>query len=314
MHVFADEHLDSLLVGWCRPLVQELVRREVITGFFLIRYWNGGPHVRLRLAASDVDHPALADEARAMLERHLAGRAGMGFCAELSPKAYTEQAAEMARAESAVAGLNLSVEAVEPLQQPRTLQVRKYQFNAQRYGGEAARSTVEEHFQRSSQLALRLLFHTADRMAERRTMALHLAAATAASLDLPAPRVADLFTRLSDAVHLFSPPRGDDAGRDWREAEFVEVPIELVDQLRHGPSGTGQDATAVRVLEYWTDELIARRRQLADIYREYGVRLVPEYVALDFLHLLNNRLGIEVADECYLYRLVATALGRVGPG
>src|SRR5262249_37822695 len=52
LHVYFHSDQDSLLVGCVDPLSRELKSRGLISLLFYLRYWRGGPHVRLRFLAN----------------------------------------------------------------------------------------------------------------------------------------------------------------------------------------------------------------------------------------------------------------------
>ncbi len=51
-YIYYAEPWESLLIGAVHPLVKKLVDQELITQYFFIRYWEQGPHLRLRLKKS----------------------------------------------------------------------------------------------------------------------------------------------------------------------------------------------------------------------------------------------------------------------
>ncbi|WP_338278820.1 thiopeptide-type bacteriocin biosynthesis protein [Corallococcus caeni] len=48
-HLFREDALDALLCQIVKPIIQDLLARQRIHGFFFIRYPEGGHHIRLRL-------------------------------------------------------------------------------------------------------------------------------------------------------------------------------------------------------------------------------------------------------------------------
>ena len=48
-HVFYSDGLDRLLTEAVRPLVGELIAARLVRAYFYLRYWDGGPHLRLRV-------------------------------------------------------------------------------------------------------------------------------------------------------------------------------------------------------------------------------------------------------------------------
>jgi hypothetical protein len=126
------------------------------------------------------------------------------------------------------------------------------------------------------------------------TLALHLAAAAPAALGATPRRAHDLFTRLGEVVRLF--------GSDEPLATLEPSPEELaalVHQLRHGLPLVDQSSDVTRLVSWWQAELAAQAAQA-------GAR--AGFLVMDYVHLLNNRLGLGVRAECQLYRWVARAL------
>src|SRR5215218_9452764 len=68
VHVFYSSNGNPLLADGVAPLVARLRARGLISRYFFIRYWLGGPHVRLRLLPAEA---AGADEVKAVAEADL---------------------------------------------------------------------------------------------------------------------------------------------------------------------------------------------------------------------------------------------------
>ena len=51
-HLFYHAEQDELIVGAVKPIVERLREAGLADGFFFLRYWEGGPHVRLRVRTS----------------------------------------------------------------------------------------------------------------------------------------------------------------------------------------------------------------------------------------------------------------------
>jgi thiopeptide-type bacteriocin biosynthesis protein len=67
LHVFHGSGTDLLITRAVADLVRSLDADEQLAGFFFIRYWEGGPHLRLRLLprtpdlATEVEQRATAE-------------------------------------------------------------------------------------------------------------------------------------------------------------------------------------------------------------------------------------------------------------
>ena len=53
LHLFYHDNPMPLLVECVQPMIKELYARHLLQRFFFIRYWQGGPHIRLRLLPSN---------------------------------------------------------------------------------------------------------------------------------------------------------------------------------------------------------------------------------------------------------------------
>ncbi len=67
-HLFHHGDQDALIVGALRPAVERLRLAGQADGFFFLRYWEGGPHVRLRV----LTRPDQVTQVRAAIEESAA--------------------------------------------------------------------------------------------------------------------------------------------------------------------------------------------------------------------------------------------------
>jgi hypothetical protein len=153
-HVFYSDPLDPLLRKAIRPLVTELAGSGLVDGWFFLRYWEGGPHVRLRLRPTGDPGPvreAVKVHCGLYLSEHPA-------TTPVAPDGYATAAAAMARYEH-------RDEPPEPLRETNSVAFIDYRPEHDRYGSGPALAAVERHFVESSTIALALV--PADRQARR---------------------------------------------------------------------------------------------------------------------------------------------------
>ena len=143
VHAFYHGELDALVTDGLRPLVDELAARSLIDGFFFLRYWDGGPHLRVRLSAT-AEEPV----------RDLALRRLRGYLAANPSKDRLDRYAERSAWLAAAEGVGDYLRTPMP---NNTVHEIPYRPETERYGHGAAMSTVECHFVESSRIALGLL-------------------------------------------------------------------------------------------------------------------------------------------------------------
>ncbi|WP_256105419.1 lantibiotic dehydratase C-terminal domain-containing protein [Streptomyces sp. ODS05-4] len=143
-HIYHQGDLDRLLVELVQPLLSEVPGGA--PEFFFLRYWEGGPHLRLRLRATE---HARADALRRLVCDRVGDYLARHPSADrLDEESYAQVAAVLARREG--------VGDPAPLRPNDSLRFEAYHYDVPRFGV-AARPAVEQHFTESSRLALALL-------------------------------------------------------------------------------------------------------------------------------------------------------------
>lgn len=285
-HLFFDgdlysEECDRVVLEVAAPLVERLGPER----WFFIRYKEDGPHVRLRCAA-----PAAR------------------LTAEMQPE--IERAA-----------------AASPL--VRRLAFIPYEPEVERYGGPHGVQMAEELFHRSSVTAVPLLEKIGGDPAARsgKAMLAMLVLWHTFCQHRPgeAEELGDRAARLAEHYgknFLRARVRDPEHRRHWlnafeegfnRQAERLAAYVEVAWQAL----ATGEPLTAE--LDLYRDHLrlaVSRMRLLCErgellvdgrICRDWSVicqRIVPSHV-----HMMNNRLGVSIRDECYLAMLIHRTLG-----
>ncbi|MFH8385765.1 lantibiotic dehydratase C-terminal domain-containing protein [Kitasatospora sp. NPDC018058] len=95
-HLFYHGDQDAVVVGAVRPAVERLRLAGQAEGFFFLRYWEGGPHVRLRVLTS----PEHAAQVRSVIEETAAEfyRASPSE-SSMTPQEYADSAPSLAALE-----------------------------------------------------------------------------------------------------------------------------------------------------------------------------------------------------------------------
>ena len=153
-HVFYQGDLTELLVNGIVPVVRELTHgaptasHAPARGWFFLRYWEGGPHMRLRvLPASGGD--------RAAIEALITERLGQYLREQ--PSTQLMRQADYAQMAAVLAAREQMPTHAERLYPNNSVVFLPYQREHHRYGDGASVQAVERHFVESSRLAARLL-------------------------------------------------------------------------------------------------------------------------------------------------------------
>ncbi|HEV2377314.1 MAG TPA: thiopeptide-type bacteriocin biosynthesis protein [Streptosporangiaceae bacterium] len=276
-HLFCHTSLDGLLTDAVRPTVLELTESGAVAGFFFLRYWDGGPHVRLRLLARDPAGQWLArrcvrERCGSYLRAHLAAE-------PLDVAGYAEGAGQMAQLEG--------VESYHRVPLPDgSLRFIPYQRDYGRYGGDTVMTAVERHFMDASRIALSLVAAT-DRA--RRVTAAFCMTVLAAMADR------------ESAGNGWSGAPGP-VPEQWHghyESQRARLAA-LVDRCR---AAAGQADSKPGSLAAWHRAVTSLRAHLDGI----GPAANPGVLG-HCTHLMCNRLGVPLSEEALLHYLAARAL------
>ncbi|GAA2800802.1 hypothetical protein GCM10010441_27110 [Kitasatospora paracochleata] len=306
-HLFHHGDQDTVVVGVVGPVIERLRRAGQADGFFFLRYWEGGPHVRLRVRTRpehDRDVRAVIEETAAEFFRTSPSQSPM------TEADYAESAAQLAARER-------MPDYDRVLHPDNSLAFVDYVPETGVFGTGPALAAVEKQLMASSALALELI-------ARGRT---------------PGGRAADAFAMLAANRTLFTDilPELAYQARFMSEsggaAELLESPgferyFEANKaQLRAGLESVwaatrGATPPDASVVGSWLatvrelDEALADAPSLpgpdgypaadapADVL-EHINRLVPQLIVERCAHLMCNRLGIAPAQESHL-RLLLT--------
>jgi thiopeptide-type bacteriocin biosynthesis protein len=272
-------------------------------GWFFIRYWEGGQHIRLRLCGLPDDRfDALASALRIATEHYRAERPldRHSYLAGLTPelRATAVGDADLFYDEGSVVEL-------------------AYVPELQRYGGPVAISANEDLFKISSEIALKIIAETVDRPQARLALSRDLMLAGAASLVVDPIDLARFFADYGRFWHGLAGHAAADlsalkqAGAAKRAATHAQLAAMLA-----GGNGLAQ------IWHQRCCALVDELRGIAaagELHTGNGVGGADPVAASlrtiigSQLHMLNNRLGMGPAREFALATILAAALEAPQP-
>jgi len=315
VHAFHQGDLDALLTGGVLPLIARLDAEGLSPRWFFLRYWDGGPHLRVRVLAA----PGRRDR----LERELTD--GLGAYLRdhpseprISADAYRRQAAGLARME----GLDGHETELRPNDSAALV---PYVPERHVYGERDALAAVERHFAESSRLAADVIA-AGTPASRRRGLALSAAllalAVAEPDLDEVSARFAAGAADAAAAARAAGMPDLSDSYLPRRE-RLIAHARDLWRLAAAGDAGPESSGDAVHA--GWLRSLRELRRRL-EAAREAGdldvdppgspfgrlaaggpsaaVRSILMRVA----HLFGNRLGIAITEEMHINYLIGRTL------
>lgn len=285
-HVYRHCDRDVLLTRCVDPVVSDLAVRGVVRGFFFLRHWEAGPHVRLRVLTA-ARH---AGEVREELERRLTDTMARFPSFELpAPAAYGVLAARAAALEDHP-GYERRIQPTD------TIRFVPYVPEHASFGYGPSLTAVERHFAASSRIALDVLPAGPERVEFHAT-----AMTLSCYVGGPPGRV-----RRAVGAAARSDPRVD---RVWRASgpELLRL-ARMLREARHTVHhATPEDAPVL----HWLAAITALREELGELAR--AGRFAPAqprpvaHAVSRCLHLHLNRLGVLPGAEALLRAVAARA-------
>ena len=306
-HLFlsAPANAERYLVEQVAPLAKSVIGSGRADGWFFIRYWEGGPHLRLRLR--HLQEPAV-------VERALSAAIGD----------YT--IADPIRAEEYYDGHGFDGEPINPADLPwygeGTVVPLAYEPEIGRYGGPAALPVNETLFQASSDLAHVLVRSTPlqpgapESMAKRTSIALLLMVATIGALRTTPDVLAEFFAGYARFWQNYAGADTVESGlvgaNEQRLAERVAGVLEDIASDGGNPLQKLWVAGVSKAIGGFRD-LHAEGRLVSPLTgRITDDALAFEEAVLSMLgsqmHMLNNRLAISPPLEYSLARRISSAI------
>ncbi|MFF4323638.1 thiopeptide-type bacteriocin biosynthesis protein [Streptomyces sp. NPDC001568] len=279
-HIFHQGDTDQLILGVLGPLTARLRDTGLSDADFFLRYWEGGPHVRLRVSVPAVENrgpvrTAISTACDAWFRDHPS-------VPYLDQEQYTRQAGVLAARE----GMTAHATRLYPNDSVRFIPYRR---EYRRYGTGEHMAAVERHFAESSGIALSLLEAGAG-PEERQTAAycmLLIAWFTAVESD-------------PTRVEAEGPGNWAEWIRPEFEGHFDRRRATLISLLR------SMRQLALRVGDLPEAGNLAR---WAHSVRRLAGSAPDRARVLDACaHLLCNRLGVQLDQEGYVRHLAARAM------
>lgn len=286
----------SLQPGFLRDVIRPVVHEAGVQDrFWYLRYWQGGPHIRLRL-----------HEASEQVVESVRGRLTAAM-----PAFDAEQRAEYAQQSSHQPGL-AALEGAEPeeVRAAGTVEPAVYSPEAAKYGGATGLLIAEELFRSTSNAALGLLAGLSDRqLASSPTgQALRVMAMSLKGSGLDMRQSQDFLGRYEEDWRSWVPPGYDE---NWPKI-YDRTRSKVMELCRavwiDGSTDVFHDTYAKALKAARKAQPRSTDGDVAEIVLEgtpYANCLA------NYIHTTNNRLGILPVAEAFLAHVIRRALSEL---
>ncbi|MEO8970177.1 MAG: lantibiotic dehydratase C-terminal domain-containing protein [Ktedonobacteraceae bacterium] len=329
IHIFYSSNANPLIVDCLAPLIDLLRKRGLIRRYFFIKYWMEGPHVRLRLLlAEGVEEEEVKRVIEPVIAEYLQRRPALY---DLDSEQFRAFHKDMFIAEY---GKEIWVEKYGedgemPLRANNSFHYIEYEPEYLRYGGVEGVELAEWHFEKSSDIVIRLL---RDTNVPVRTIMLGLST----QLSLPLcfgfleddQRVIDFLINYlkywQETFHKESLNLHADFDKKY-DKMAVELQRRIAEVRRYIVDNTPGSLTVIerewaahiRELRARIDALVLEEKLIFQGKGEDGEAIGPitrldyayyQVLLSGYIHMTNNRLGVSILDEIYLSYILKRTL------
>jgi hypothetical protein len=328
MHIFYSSNANPIIVDCLGPLISLLREHGLIQRYFFIKYWMEGPHVRLRLLpAEGVEEEEVKRVIEPIIDEYLRRRPALY---ELDPEQFRAFHKDMFVAEYGEDKWveEYGEEGEMPLRPNNSFHHIEYEPEYARYGGIDGMEVAEWHFEKSSDIVMRLLRDTNARV---RTIMLGLSIQLSLALCFgfleDDQKVIDFLVNYlkywQETFHKESFNLHSDFDKKYSKMapellqRIKEVRRYIVDNTPGSLTAIEREwAAHIRELRFRIDALVEAKKLVFEGKGEDGevgpitpLDLVYYQVLLSsYIHMTNNRLGVSILDEIYLSYILKRAL------
>lgn len=317
-HLFFDRDIgiyagecDEVVLDVAEPFVRRCQREGWIDGWFFIRYSEYGPHVRLRLhgrteVVEETVWPALREHVRALYPEVVFERPEGPAMPAWPPAGSPPDAAEKEEG---------------PLRITHAALI-EYEPETERYGGPEAIRVAERFFEVSSEAACALLHKTSR---TERSSRLGKGLLTMVELMHVFSRgdraVASRWAEQYNQGYLRGVARDEEARGAWLgafDSGYGSQADTLGEYVEEVWSRMDEGESLSDALDLYRDGLLEVRGHFAELHEAGKLAgMQGPYAAWEqavgaicssYLHMMNNRLGINIQEESYLAYLILRTL------
>jgi hypothetical protein len=325
-HLYYNEPWEDFLLQGVKPFLETALKTGIVETYFFIRYWDRGPHIRLRLkgetsAIDQVLRPNLVEHFENYFEVYPSVRTEPEY-----PLGYPQELHWLPN---------------------NTIQLADYDSELDRYGGQIGLGLSEQQFRLSSDIVLYYLQQQANHSeyAEQLGIAIRLHLAFAFSLGMDRRTIAEFFNmifenwlpraievpvneenrdfilqKMNETIGLF-----EDSFEKQRETLTIfhnELMRDLASDFEFEADIFNQWITENRRLgleltQAAESNQLLERSETYVLSEELQKQCSDKEILLwniwaDYVHMTNNRLGIFNHDEAYLAYLIKRSLSQEG--
>ncbi|MCX6580677.1 MAG: hypothetical protein NT166_10900 [Candidatus Aminicenantes bacterium] len=316
-YLYYAEPWEDFLLKVMKPFVDDVMEKALAEQFFFIRFWERGPHIRLRFKG---ETDILQNQVKPRLEKYFLNYFKEHPSLRQDPDDMEKWPAD------------------QQWRPNDSVQYIQYDPEVERYGGPYAILTAEKQFEASSRTVLAVIEESGSWDYDRALGAaiqLHLGFAFALGMDLA--EAAEFYSRI--AIHWFASAYGYTSDISPEELKNLrEITMKAFEESFQRQKNTlvpfhqtlwSALTEGVEFEQEWLNQWLLRMKAVAEELKhiqQQNKLVIPQWfqpepdkktpvdrqywwpVLESYIHMTNNRLGILNRDEAHLGYLIKESL------
>lgn len=295
-HIYYQESLNCLLTDCIYPLINQLEQQELSQGFFFLRYWKNGPHLRLRIKYDYANHTEVKDSMELAIQGYLKQHPSKTIIDE---QLYQEISRKFARLENEILY-------EFKLMTNNGLYLEDYEPEFHKYGGFKGVQIAEEIFITSSQLAMHVCVHKKNKFVYAISMMLLAAKAFQMSSD----QMQQFFRAYHQYWNIYNNKTYENTNAHIEKITQQNSLQTLLFEVLQGKTGD--------LLNPWYSVINAAQQKLTRHLDGISMHITDanaqnypsQYLLTQYIHTNNNRLGVLATEEAFLGYIAAYMVQR----
>lgn len=286
LHIFYHDagKFDDLLLSGITPVMNQLLQDKWCESWFFIRYWEGGPHIRLRLLNPHPD-----------AETVLRDRIGAYIAAHPSMVELERQSFYITHKLDGQPKENLDT---YPWYANGSIVQLPYEPEFARYGGEDRIAIAEQFFQASSEVAVSAIAASKDSNAKRMGISFDLLIGFILSLTSSKEKAAILLKHYAQSWSFYTQAISSITQQAEIDYSLRRSHLKSRVSLVESKQVLSDDKAARSLHALWNSHIVQAKQQL----ELSGLEVEQAMMGIFFsqIHMTNNRLGMTPEQEIHL--------------
>lgn len=295
-HIYYHGDQDVLLKEGVFPIVNILNEKKLLKGFFFLRYWKKGPHLRVRLLANINNHAEMQALFVDLLTLYL-------------KKYPSDSSLDVDTYKKMIENLSSDDELnYETLCENNSFECELYSPEFEKYGGKAGVAIAESVFMVSSSMVETLFMDKNYDAKKKLGNAFLMMSIALAAFDFGVRDYVQFFNGYFNYWRYYN-TRFSLESSVLKWDEYYNLQKSLLSKITvHCVSGLLNDQNLNASLRTWFDCLSKAKMNLHEIplekeiqFSNFTQKIDPvHYLLMNYLHTHNNRHGVLVHEEAFL--------------